>query len=88
MLSHLPKSGLLGNKNQFLVASVDCSTCKLSKSKTLRFPNFGSRSTKCFDVIHSDVWGNSPVISHAHFKYFMTFIYDHSQSYMGVFSSI
>jgi len=79
VLSHLSNSGLLGNKNQFSVASFDCSTCKLGKSKTLPFPNFGSRAAKCFDVIHSDVWGISPVISHAHFKYFVTFIDDYSR---------
>jgi len=79
VLSHLSNSGLLGNKNQFSVASIDCSTCKLGKSKTLPFPNFGSRAAKCFDVIHSDVWGISPVISHAHFKYFVTFIDDYSR---------
>uniref|UniRef100_M1BMX3 GAG-pre-integrase domain-containing protein n=1 Tax=Solanum tuberosum TaxID=4113 RepID=M1BMX3_SOLTU len=55
VLSHLSNSGLLGNKNQFSVASFDCSTCKLGKSKTLPFPNFGSRAAKCFDVIHCDV---------------------------------
>ncbi|XP_049394911.1 uncharacterized protein LOC125859256 [Solanum stenotomum] len=79
VLSHLSNSGLLGNKNQFSVASFNCSTCKLGKSKTLSFPNFGSRAAKCFDVIHSDVWGISPVISHAHFKYFVTFIDDYSR---------
>ena len=30
----------------------------------------------CFDLIHSDVWGISPVISHVNFKYFVTFIDD------------
>lgn len=69
VLSHLSNFGLLGNKNQFLAASFDCSICKLGKSKTLPFPNFGSRAKECFDVIHSDVWGISPIISHAHFKY-------------------
>lgn len=67
VLSHLSNSGPLGNKKQFSVASFDCSTCKLGKSKTLPFPNFDSRATKCFDVIHSDVWGISPIVSHAHF---------------------
>ena len=79
VLSHLSNSGLLGNKNQFSVASIDCSTCKLGKSQTLPFPNFGNRSAKCFDVIHSDVWSISPIISHAHFKYLVTFIDDYSR---------
>ena len=32
-----------------------------------------------FDLIHSDVWGPSPVSSHEKFKYYVTFIDDHSR---------
>ncbi|KAH9667053.1 hypothetical protein KPL70_020885 [Citrus sinensis] len=31
-----------------------------------------------FDLIHSDVWGMTPVTSHANYKYFVTFIDDYS----------
>ena len=79
MLSHFCNFGLLENKNQFPVASFDCSTFKSGKSKTLHLPDFGSRAAKCFDAIHEDVWEISPVTSHAHFKYFVTFIDDHSR---------
>ncbi|KAF3674131.1 putative myb-like protein J-like [Capsicum annuum] len=78
VLSHLSNSGLLGSKNQFSPASFDFSTCKLGKSKILPFPNLGSRATKCFYVVHSDVWGISPIVSYAQFKYFVTFIDDYS----------
>ena len=30
-------------------------------------------------MIHSDVWGITPVISHANYKYFVTFIDDYSK---------
>jgi hypothetical protein len=40
--------------------SFDCSVCKLGKSKTLSFPSHVSRAAKCFDIVHSDVWGISP----------------------------
>ena len=30
-------------------------------------------------MIHSDVWGISPIISHANYKYFVTFIDDYSK---------
>jgi hypothetical protein len=34
---------------------------------------------KCFDIVHSDVWGISPFISYARYKYFVTFIDDFSR---------
>ena len=36
-----------------------------------------SRASHCFDLIHSDVWGPSPVSSHEKFKYYVTFIDGH-----------
>jgi transposase InsO family protein len=39
----------------------------------------GSRASTCFEIIHSDVWGISPVISHAQYRYFVTFINDYSR---------
>lgn len=76
VLSRLLNSDLLGNKTKFSSHDVlfNCSTCKLGKSKTLHFSSHGSRATKYFDIIHSDVWGLTPIISHAHYKYFVTFI--------------
>ncbi|XP_029127133.1 uncharacterized protein LOC109798946 isoform X2 [Cajanus cajan] len=77
VLSTLLKSGSLGNKD--FSVPFDCTTCKLGKSKVLPFPNNASRATHCFDIIHSDVWGISPVVSHACYKYFVTFIDDYSR---------
>ena len=80
VLSHLVNFGFLGNKDQFSShLSVDCSTCKLGKSKSLSFPSHGSCTESCFDLIHSDVWGIKPIISHAKYKYFVTFIDDYSK---------
>jgi hypothetical protein len=73
------KHGYLGNKNSFSIEFLDCSSCKLGKSKALSFPSHGSRASKCFEIIHTDVWGVSPVISHAQYKYFVTFIDDFSR---------
>ena len=80
VLTHLLKSGLIKNK-MFSSSNLffDCTTCKLGKSKRLPFPSEGSRAVKPFDVIHSDVWGISPVLSHAGYKYFVTFIDDYSR---------
>jgi hypothetical protein len=70
VLSPLLNSGLLGNKDQFSSHNVlfYCSTCKLSKSQTLPFTSLSSRATNSFDIIHSDVWDITPIISYAHYK--------------------
>jgi transposase InsO family protein len=78
ILSHVLNSGLLGNKNSSSF-SLECASCKLGKSKILPFPLHASRASHCFDLIHSDVWGPSPVSSHEKFKYYVTFIDDHSR---------
>ena len=45
VLSHLVNYGFLGNKDQFSShISIDCSTCKLGKSKSLYFPSHDSRA--------------------------------------------
>jgi transposase InsO family protein len=68
---------LLGNKEQVSRKfSFDCSVCKFGKSKTLSFSSHGSCAEKCFDIMHSNVWGISFVISHAQYKYFVTFVDD------------
>lgn len=59
--------------------SFDCSVCKLGKSKALSFSTTTKSSSKCLDLIHSDVWGIAPVISHNQYKYFVTFIDDYNQ---------
>lgn len=77
VLRVLLKSGFLGNKNSSSNNDIaDCASCKLGKSKTLPFPLHKTRTLKPFDIVHTDVWGIAPVISHEHYKYFVTFIDD------------
>lgn len=80
-LSILMKRGFLGNKVQCSThrLPLDCSICKLGKCKTLPFPTYGGRANICFEIIHSDVWNITPVISHAQYKHFVTFIDDYSR---------
>ena len=61
------KHGHLGNKDQFSSLSLcfNCATYKLGKNKTLHFLMHNSCATKCFEIIHSNVWGVNLVISHA-----------------------
>ena len=73
-------SGILGNKAcSSIDLSFDCSSCKLGKSKVLPFPHHACRASQCFELIHSDVLGIAPVVSHPHYKYFVTFIDDFSR---------
>ena len=80
VLCTLFNSGLLGSKAcSSIDHSFDCTSCKLGKSKVLPFPHHASRASQCFELIHSNVWGIAPVVSHAHYKYFVTFIDDFSR---------
>ena len=77
IMSHMLNSGLLGSKERVSKnLSFDSSICKHGKSKTFSFSSHGSHAAKCFEIVHSDVWGLSLVISHARYKYFVTFIDD------------
>jgi hypothetical protein len=80
VLTYLMKHSYLGNKNLFWPSTMssDCGSCKLGKSKSLPFPSHGSQASACFEIIHTTIWGISPVISHAWYKYFMIFIDDYS----------
>jgi len=48
----------------------------LAKVKYYLFP---LKAANLFEIVHSDVWGISPIISHAGYKYFVTFIDDYSR---------
>jgi len=80
ILKHLVKSGNLNNRHEFSShLAFDCASRKLGKSKSLSFPMQGSRASTCFEIIHTDVWGVSPVLSHAQYRYSVTFIDDYSR---------
>ena len=51
----------------------------MSKSYVLPFPIHYSRAIAAFDMIHTDVWGIAPQSSRLGFKYYVTFIDDHSR---------
>ena len=80
ILSHVLNFGSLGNKERSSL-SLESDSCKLGKSKRLPFPLHASssRDSHGFDLIHSDVWRPSSVCSHEKFKYYVTFIDDHSR---------
>ncbi|GJV35020.1 retrovirus-related pol polyprotein from transposon TNT 1-94 [Tanacetum coccineum] len=58
-LRFLASTGALGKLDAHDIS--DCSGCKLAKFSALPFSNSVSSSTAPFDIVHSDVWGPSPV---------------------------
>jgi transposase InsO family protein len=80
-VQQLVSRGLLGpvSKDNF-----DCVSCQLGKQPALPFQNSESMSTGIFDLIHSDVWGPSPITSLGGSRYFVVFVDDYSR-YSWVF---
>ena len=67
-LGHAPSSRVQQLASRGLLGSVskdnfDCTSCKLEKQLALLFNNSESISNSIFELIHSDVWGPSPVAS-------------------------
>lgn len=76
-LRFLSSTGILGNLQTHDIS--DCSGCKLAKFSALPF----NRSTSCsiapFDLVHSDVWGPSPIVTKGGSRYYVSFIDDHTR---------
>ena len=56
-----------------------CVVCELSKHIRSSYIPRMSRAPSPFDIIHSDVWGPSPVTSLTGHRYYVTFIDDHTR---------
>ncbi|PKU63435.1 Retrovirus-related Pol polyprotein from transposon TNT 1-94 [Dendrobium catenatum] len=56
-----------------------CENCIASKGHKLVFSHTASRSLTPLQLIHTDVWGPSPVPSHQGFLYYVAFIDDFSK---------
>jgi GAG-pre-integrase domain len=44
-------------------AKLVCDACEFAKHTRIMYHSFGNRSSFCFDIVHSDVWGPSRVAS-------------------------
>ncbi|WJZ95359.1 hypothetical protein VitviT2T_014135 [Vitis vinifera] len=83
-LGHAPSSRVQQLVSRGLLGSVskdnfDCTSCQLGKQPALPFNNSDSISKSIFELIHSDVWGPSPVASIGGSRYFVVFIDDYSR---------
>ena len=59
--------------------NFDCTSCQLGKQPVLSFNNSESIFNSIFELIHSNVWGPSPVASIGGSRYFVVFINDYSR---------
>jgi Reverse transcriptase (RNA-dependent DNA polymerase)/Integrase core domain/gag-polypeptide of LTR copia-type/GAG-pre-integrase domain len=75
-----PSDQVLNRLFHYNYDSSSCDTCRFAKQTRLPFPTSITKVEKCFDLIHSDVWGPSPVESYNHYKYYVTFIDDFSKT--------
>ncbi|PKU84201.1 Retrovirus-related Pol polyprotein from transposon TNT 1-94 [Dendrobium catenatum] len=54
----------------------NCDSCSRAKMHRLPFASNISRTTACFQILHTDLWGPSPVDSCQDFRYYMLFVDD------------
>ena len=81
-LQFLASTGALGQLKTCDISA--CSGCKLAKFSALPFNKSLSCSFAPFDLVHSDVWGPSPVSSKGGSTYYVSFIDDYTR-YTWVF---
>ena len=61
---------LNSNRNSF------CDACLSSKAHKLPYANSTNQTRRPLELIHSDLWGPSPVLSHLEHKYYVIFVDD------------
>ena len=74
-VQQLVSRGLLGPVSK---ENFDRVPCQLEKQLAFSFHNSESMSTGIFYLIHSDVWGLSPINSIGGSRYFIVFVNDYS----------
>ena len=75
-VKQLVSRGLLGSVSN---KSFDCMPCQFGKQTALPFNNSVSHALSSFDLIHSDVWGPSPISTPGGSHYFVIFVDDFSR---------
>ncbi|PKU64191.1 Retrovirus-related Pol polyprotein from transposon TNT 1-94 [Dendrobium catenatum] len=59
--------------------NLHCNACSQAKCTRLPFSLSQSTTTKCLELVHSDVWGSSPTPSMQAYLYYVVFIDDYSR---------
>jgi len=81
-LGHVSNKSLDVIENKFPFVkykkSFICDIYHFAKQKRLPFPLSASKSKRCFDLIHVDVWGPYSLSSIYGHKYFLTIVDDYS----------
>ncbi|KAB2632563.1 polyprotein (retrotrasposon protein) [Pyrus ussuriensis x Pyrus communis] len=57
-------------------SDLHCEVCILAKSHRASFPPSMNKRALPFELVHSDVWGPSPVVTSSGIKWFVTFVDD------------
>ncbi|CAN0840831.1 Retrovirus-related Pol polyprotein from transposon TNT 1-94 [Linum grandiflorum] len=75
---------LPGILNSGSIPSSPCVSCIEAKSTQISFGSSDTVYSAAFDLVHTDLWGPSPVPSRMGYRYFALFI-DHATRYSWVF---
>ena len=60
---------------------LDCESCQFAKHHRLpSSPRVNKRASVPFELVHSYVWGQCPVVFPTGFRYFVTFVNDYSRT--------
>ena len=63
------------------LSSLNCDSWQFIKSHRLSSsPRVDKRAIAPFELVHYDIWGPCPVVSQTCFRYFVTFVDDHSSN--------
>jgi len=65
--------------NKIKSIQYDCRICPLAKQAKLKYAISSSKSENIFDLIHIDIWGKFPIMTHDGFNYFLTIVEDLSR---------
>jgi hypothetical protein len=76
VLQHLVVSKSISCNKQLLAM---CDSCCIAKSHKLPFVSSTTTTNNPLEIVHCDVWGPSPVISHTGFRYYVLFTDQYSK---------
>ncbi|KAK8962030.1 hypothetical protein KSP40_PGU011746 [Platanthera guangdongensis] len=79
-LGHAPLPVLWRSFPDVSLTPFQCDSCILGKQPRSSFSSHCTRSAAPFDLVHSDIWGPFKISSISGFRYFITFIDDHSRT--------